>query len=770
MNKDLLKKDRNVLVRVLESYGAKESNKGNWDCPGRHKDGRGDLSVKNVDGNWVCACHCGLKGDVFKVVEIMDNINDFKAQYKRVCEVNNIDMDNIEDRVQKAVDVPPLAPKEELKVDFTGIINSLDKSNIKYFLDRGLSIDTINKYGLFVLTGGLAKIGSELNIREKIDLKMNNSFWAVYDALIPIRIGGKIVNVMGRATDINKVKPIKGKTNKVMNCKGLKARFLNEEYTTVKKGELIFVCEGWADSLSFEELGYNSIAINSTANIEKFRKLIHASNTKNKYVVVADNDKAGEEMRTNFKHKLNKADCGCFEFVVDKKYKDINEWLIGDREGLKKAIEDNIINYSSKQEYIKNSKGNPYNNYDNFCRCLNNNNIEVKHNLLKHKNEIKGNNIGNDYDNNITEIKILLENDCMNFGKDVRYDYIHHVAVRNSYSPVIDYLTKVDKKYKCNGELTEYEKLFNSIKFSKSVTDKDKEMLKSALFKWLVNCVRLSFNEGDFNSEFMPIFKGKQGIGKTFWIRKLAERPGKEYFKDGVILEVHNKDQLIDITTYFIVEFGEFGGTTQKSGRDGMKAFITSPNDTYRAPFMRTPNTYPRRTSFFGTVNDDEFLRDETGNRRFVVFDIDKIDWDSKIDYDKFWAEMYFQFKNNLVEYNLTKEELIISENRNRRAMVRSEEQTILEDCLDLTSDQKTWEYITSLKLCSYINDNYKIKLSSRKIGTALKVLGIEQETKRIRGVKGRYYLLPALPGYSRFMKEPKTEEINNYNPSSNRK
>jgi hypothetical protein len=45
-------------------------------------------------------------------------------------------------------------------------------------------------------------------------------------------------------------------------------------------------------------------------------------------------------------------------------------------------------------------------------------------------------------------------------------------------------------------------------------------------------------------------------------------------------------------------------------------------DDRFRPAYARKANTFPRRCVFFGTSNDAEFLRDTTGNRRFLPFDI----------------------------------------------------------------------------------------------------------------------------------------------------
>ena len=57
-----------------------------------------------------------------------------------------------------------------------------------------------------------------------------------------------------------------------------------------------------------------------------------------------------------------------------------------------------------------------------------------------------------------------------------------------------------------------------------------------------------------------------------------------------------------------------------------LKAFITESSDEFRRPYAMKPMVYPRRTSFYATVNNGDFLKDDTGNRRYWVIPVEKID------------------------------------------------------------------------------------------------------------------------------------------------
>lgn len=146
---------------------------------------------------------------------------------------------------------------------------------------------------------------------------------------------------------------------------------------------------------------------------------------------------------------------------------------------------------------------------------------------------------------------------------------------------------------------------------------------------------------GGVKYDYMPIFTGPQGIGKSTFLSIL----GKEWFSDSLTtFEGKEAAELIQGT--WINEIGELSAFT-KQETQVIKQFLSKTDDIYRAAYGRRTDKYPRRCVFFGTSNDSEFLKDATGNRRFWPVDVGlhpakKSVWnDLAQEVDQIWAEAY---------------------------------------------------------------------------------------------------------------------------------
>ncbi|MFT4159610.1 VapE domain-containing protein [Shinella sp.] len=136
----------------------------------------------------------------------------------------------------------------------------------------------------------------------------------------------------------------------------------------------------------------------------------------------------------------------------------------------------------------------------------------------------------------------------------------------------------------------------------------------------------------------VPIVEGRQGSGKTSALRIL----GGMWHSDAELGRLDGKDSAGALHGVWIMELGELTAMN-KAEVENLKAFVTRTEDRYRPPYGKTVKTYPRRCVFVGTTNSASYLRDHTGNRRYLPVSTGAIDLDALArDRDQLWAEAAF--------------------------------------------------------------------------------------------------------------------------------
>ena len=116
----------------------------------------------------------------------------------------------------------------------------------------------------------------------------------------------------------------------------------------------------------------------------------------------------------------------------------------------------------------------------------------------------------------------------------------------------------------------------------------------------------------------MPIFMGKQGCGKSSFIRWLAIKDS--FFKE--ISEIDGQKGIEAVEGAWICEMSELLALTKSKEVEAVKSYITRQNDTYRKPYERRITENPRKCIIIGSTNRSQFLTDKTGNRRFLPIQV----------------------------------------------------------------------------------------------------------------------------------------------------
>jgi putative DNA primase/helicase len=145
--------------------------------------------------------------------------------------------------------------------------------------------------------------------------------------------------------------------------------------------------------------------------------------------------------------------------------------------------------------------------------------------------------------------------------------------------------------------------------------------------------------------DYMPIFVGSQGLGKSTFLRIL----GRRWYSDS-LQTFEGKEAAEMLQGVWINELGELNGLS-RSEINAVKQFLSRTEDIYREPYGRRTGVYPRRCVFFGTTNDSEFLRDKTGNRRFWPVDVGiqkpskNVFTQLEEEADQIWAEAFLAWQ-----------------------------------------------------------------------------------------------------------------------------
>ena len=380
---------------------------------------------------------------------------------------------------------------------------------------------------------------------------------------------------------------------------------------------------------------------------------------------------------------------------------------------------------------------------------------EVHYNIIKHSLEYSGFK-GHSHDHLPETAPTIIYDDLQTeFEKCSAAkiaDILLVIAADNKVNPILDMITSA--KWDGKDRIEEIYNIFG--------IGKEDKLSREIIKKWLMQAVCGLFNDNKhpFSLDLILVFKGKQGIGKTRFFEHLAML--SQYFGEGVCIDPRNKDSIIQATSNWICELGEIGSTLKKD-MDSVKAMLTKANDEYRLPYGRSTLKFPRMTSFVGTVNDDKFLIDQTGNRRFATVPISDdihIDYNTQIrtfDSLQLWTQVYRIVQEEIAKgatmascFRLDPEmkEELDSRNEEYTKPMKAEDEVIdILSRLNMDKQQTpsnckiTDEYMTVTEFMSYHSELNKY--TAEQISKVLGKLGYETVKKRINGKVIRIKLLP---------------------------
>lgn len=273
------------------------------------------------------------------------------------------------------------------------------------------------------------------------------------------------------------------------------------------------------------------------------------------------------------------------------------------------------------------------------------------------------------------------------------------------------------------------------------------ERLKKAYIKsWLVQSVGALYNEGDYKIENVLVFAGDQGKGKTTWFNNLLPRELSDYKADGVTLKPDDKDSVMSCVSHWLVELGELDTTFSKSEVGHLKAFLSKTRDKFRRPYDRADSHFARQTSFFATVNDRNFLIDTTGNRRYMVLDVESIDRIESFNMQQIWAQAHHELLlgDGAMPWELSDELKSLQNASNEMFSSVDPVAEVIESKMDPENENARHFTGSATVIARMLGLKFENKSTVSAVGNQLRKMGYKQGK---RTSTGRLWIIPRIGG-----------------------
>ena len=217
-------------------------------------------------------------------------------------------------------------------------------------------------------------------------------------------------------------------------------------------------------------------------------------------------------------------------------------------------------------------------------------------------------------------------------------DILTEIAVENQYSPIQEYLNSLPVASDTSILDTLVQRYFGI----------EGELYTKFIRKTLIGAVKRAFEPG-CKMDTVLILQGPQGFRKSTFFKILA---GKQYFDDS-LGTVSDKDERLKLHRAWLIEWAELESIFKRRDVSATKGFLSSGTDAIRPPYCRDTEDFDRPSIIVATTNKQEFLADETGNRRFWVIPV-KQKIDTKLlrqERDKIWAAAMLAYRSGEEPY-----------------------------------------------------------------------------------------------------------------------
>lgn len=333
-----------------------------------------------------------------------------------------------------------------------------------------------------------------------------------------------------------------------------------------------------------------------------------------------------------------------------------------------------------------------------------------------------------------------LQHKGVNVGPDTAAHAIQAIAHENPFHPVRDYLNGL--QWDGESRLTHW--LHDCLGAPNSAYTQQVGKF------WMLSAVARAMNPG-CKVDTMLVLEGTQGKLKSQALRVLTNGHGEglggvQWFTDA-LPEIDHQDIGPSMQGVWIVEFGELDSIR---GREwtATKKFISKQTERYRRSYGRNVQSYPRQCVFAGSTNEDKWMNDTTGGRRFWAVPVGTVSIPAILRLrDQLWAEATARIQAGELWYGDAEFEAIARAEISERSeddpwepiVLRWLDDTMAADISPVADFKISSQEILTKAL--KIRESDLNKGQTAKLGQIMTRNGWAQRELRWKGIKGRWWV-----------------------------
>lgn len=309
---------------------------------------------------------------------------------------------------------------------------------------------------------------------------------------------------------------------------------------------------------------------------------------------------------------------------------------------------------------------------------------------------------------------------------------VNSIDVAPNYDPFQEYLDSLPKWTPSQPDYIR--EFFSFIEFE----DEDNtEFYLKYLEKWFVSFVALGMGKINDN-QIMPVLIGRQFTGKTYFAKHILPMNLRRYYHTIYPGDKNDKDQQLMQAESLIINFDEFNITSSRSSSI-IKATLSSEGGRIRDAYGHFREYHKRHCSFVGTSNEEQYLWESAGDRRFLSVRAKgtKDMTDNPLPYDGAYAQALYLIENNY-KFSLSIDDVNKLSQHNEPHVQQDICESLIQVYYRIPTEEETGVFVSVGEIIQKLSPTNP-RVNPTNVGKAMTNLGFE--FKKPKNVK-KYYVM----------------------------